>query len=87
MKDWEQLNAAVIACKNTPASPLTANKLPSKRSGNLATKPHWSKPITGFGDRNARLVLIGLAPAAHGGNRTGRIFTGNSSAQTQNGSG
>ena len=40
---------------------------------------YWSRPITGFGDPDARLLVIGLAPAAHGGNRTGRIFTGDSS--------
>jgi uracil-DNA glycosylase len=43
---------------------------------------YWGKPITGFGDLKARILLVGLAPAAHGGNRTGRIFTGDSSAQT-----
>ena len=40
---------------------------------------YWGKPLTGFGDYNARLLLVGLAPAAHGGNRTGRMFTGDSS--------
>ncbi|MFA0758823.1 MAG: hypothetical protein KEFWMYNX_001943 [Candidatus Fervidibacter sp.] len=76
MKDWGQLNATLIACKNAPASSLTANKLSNKRSGNLATKPHWSKPLAGFGDRNDRFVLIGLAPAAQGSNRTGRNLHG-----------
>lgn len=42
---------------------------------------YWGKPITGFGDPEARLVILGLAPAAHGGNRTGRVFTGDSSAR------
>ncbi len=41
---------------------------------------YWGKPLTGFGDRNAQLLILGLAPAAHGGNRTGRMFTGDSSA-------
>jgi uracil-DNA glycosylase family 4 len=40
---------------------------------------YWGRPITGFGDRNARVLLVGLAPAAHGGNRTGRMFTGDES--------
>src|SRR5271154_4383235 len=40
---------------------------------------YWGKPITGFGDPRARMVIIGLAPAAHGANRTGRIFTGDRS--------
>ena len=41
---------------------------------------YWGKPITGFGDENAELLFVGLAPAAHGGNRTGRVFTGDKSA-------
>lgn len=43
-------------------------------------QPYWKKPVPGFGDPHAQLVIIGLAPAAHGGNRTGRIFTGDASA-------
>lgn len=42
---------------------------------------YWGKPVSGFGDPKARLVVIGLAPAAHGGNRTGRVFTGDNSAR------
>ena len=44
-----------------------------------AGQKYWAKPLPGFGDPNARLVVVGLAPAAHGGNRTGRIFTGDRS--------
>ena len=40
---------------------------------------YWGRPLTGFGDSNAELLIVGLAPAAHGGNRTGRMFTGDSS--------
>jgi len=43
------------------------------------TRKYWAHPITGFGDRAARLLIVGLAPAAHGGNRTGRVFTGDRS--------
>ena len=42
---------------------------------------YWGKPIVGFGDENARLLIIGLAPAAHGGNRTGRVLTGDKSSE------
>jgi len=45
----------------------------------FSTEKYWGRPITGFGDVSAELLLIGLAPAAHGGNRTGRMFTGDSS--------
>ena len=41
---------------------------------------YWGKPIPGYGDINAKLLLVGLAPAAHGGNRTGRVFTGDKSS-------
>ncbi|MDW8093143.1 MAG: uracil-DNA glycosylase [Nitrososphaerota archaeon] len=47
-----------------------------------AGERYWAKPLPGFGDRDARILVIGLAPAAHGGNRTGRIFTGDSSGDT-----
>ncbi len=43
------------------------------------SEPYWARPLPGFGDENARLVVVGLAPAAHGGNRTGRMFTGDRS--------
>jgi uracil-DNA glycosylase family 4 len=49
---------------------------PPKR---FAGQPYWGKPISGFGDPRARLLVLGLAPAAHGGNRTGRVFTGDRS--------
>ncbi len=45
----------------------------------FAGETYWGKPVPGFGDPNARLLLVGLAPAAHGGNRTGRMFTGDES--------
>jgi uracil-DNA glycosylase family 4 len=49
------------------------------RKRQFATEPYWTRPVPGFGDPEARLLIVGLAPAAHGGNRTGRIFTGDSS--------
>jgi uracil-DNA glycosylase family 4 len=53
-----------------------AAKNPPKR---FRGEPYWAKPLPAFGDPNARLLVVGLAPAAHGGNRTGRIFTGDAS--------
>ncbi len=52
-----------------------------KKVRRFAHFDYWGHPITGFGDPKARLVVIGLAPAAHGGNRTGRVFTGDNSAK------
>jgi len=49
------------------------------RRAAFASQQYWGRPVTGFGDHAARLMVVGLAPAAHGGNRTGRIFTGDRS--------
>ena len=51
----------------------------SERRAAFATEEYWGRPIPGFGDKGARLAVVGLAPAAHGGNRTGRVFTGDRS--------
>ena len=57
--------------------------LPARRAGEEARVPdetYWGRPVPGFGDPDARLLLVGLAPAAHGANRTGRVFTGDGTA-------
>jgi uracil-DNA glycosylase len=51
----------------------------SERRASFRDETYWGKPVPGFGDRNAQIVIVGLAPAAHGGNRTGRMFTGDRS--------
>ena len=56
-----------------------ANRSPPRRSPEFATETYWGRPLPGFGDPEARVFVLGLAPAAHGGNRTGRIFTGDRS--------
>ena len=73
------LNADIVGCRRCP-------RLVTYREGVAQTKrrqyrewSYWGKPIPGFGDPQARLYVLGLAPAAHGGNRTGRIFTGDRS--------
>src|ERR687884_2329191 len=56
--------------------------VPTQRSrvaNAFVDQEYWGKPVPGFGDPSARILLVGLAPAAHGGNRTGRIFTGDRS--------
>jgi uracil-DNA glycosylase len=75
----EALNARIVRCRRCP-------RLVAHREAVAATPPrrylgqtYWARPLPGFGDPNARLLLVGLAPAAHGGNRTGRIFTGDES--------
>ncbi|HXW78381.1 MAG TPA: uracil-DNA glycosylase [Acidimicrobiales bacterium] len=51
----------------------------SERRAAFATEEYWGRPLPGFGDKGARMAVVGLAPAAHGGNRTGRVFTGDRS--------
>src|SRR5712692_9139918 len=75
----ENLNNKIIRCKKCKrlvSYIRTETKNKVKRFNN---QKYWGRPLTGFGDINARLLLVGLAPAAHGGNRTGRMFTGDSS--------
>ena len=55
-------------------------KIATEKRRQYIDQNYWGKPITGYGDTNAQLLMIGLAPAAHGGNRTGRVFTGDKSA-------
>lgn len=74
-----RLAARIVRCRQCP-------RLVAHREGVAAAPPrrfqgqsYWARPLPGFGDPDARLLLVGLAPAAHGGNRTGRIFTGDES--------
>ena len=55
-------------------------KIASEKRKQYESEVYWGKPITGFGEINAQVIIVGLAPAAHGGNRTGRVFTGDKSA-------
>ena len=52
-----------------------------KKENNIKNEVYWGKPVPGFGDQKAEILILGLAPAAHGGNRTGRLFTGDKSAE------
>jgi len=75
----DELNADITGCrrcKRLVRCRESAAKPPPKRFANHA---YWAKPVPGFGDPAARVLVVGLAPAAHGGNRTGRVFTGDRS--------
>ena len=73
------LNKTIINCKKCPRLVNFVKKISlEKRKQNINEK-YWGKPVTGFGDLNAKIMIIGLAPAAHGGTRTGRAFTGDKS--------
>lgn len=76
---WDELERTVIGCRRCPR--LVAWREETARVKRRAYRydEYWGKPVSGWGDRDARVLTVGLAPAAHGGNRTGRIFTGDSS--------
>lgn len=79
MNQLEILNREIITCTRCPR--LVAYRAEVGRIKRRAYRDwdYWAKPVPGFGDPRARLMLIGLAPGAHGANRTGRVFTGDSS--------
>ncbi len=76
---WSQLSGAVADCRICPR--LVAHRERVAREKRAAFRDHeyWGRAVPGVGDRNARLLIVGLAPAAHGANRTGRMFTGDRS--------
>ncbi len=75
------LNKKIIACKKCKRLKKFREKIAKKKRKQYINEKYWGKPITGFGDLNGKILLVGLAPAAHGGNRTGRVFTGDKSAE------
>lgn len=78
--DLQELCAQVIACQRCPRLVEYRARVAAEKRRMYRQEEYWGKPIPGFGDRAARLLIVGLAPAAHGGNRTGRMFTGDRSA-------
>jgi uracil-DNA glycosylase len=66
----------IIACEQCPRLREYCQRIAREKRKAFRDETYWAKPVPGFGDPNARLLLIGLAPAAHGANRTGRVFTG-----------
>jgi uracil-DNA glycosylase family 4 len=79
MHTLDQLNRSIIQCRNCPRLVRWREDCARKPPRRYAGQTYWAKPLPGFGDPNARLLIVGLAPAAHGGNRTGRMFTGDRS--------
>ena len=75
----ESLNAEILGCRLCPRLASYVRDVAEKRPRRFAGEEYHAAPLPGFGDANARLLVVGLAPAAHGGNRTGRMFTGDSS--------
>ena len=75
-----KLNKSIIKCRKCIRLVNFREKIAIEKRRQYSDQVYWGKPITGYGDINARLLMVGLAPAAHGGNRTGRVFTGDKSA-------
>src|SRR3954464_5242197 len=73
------LNEAVIACRRCPRLVEWRELVAHEKRLAFRDQEYWGKPMQGFGDPDASVLVLGLAPAAHGGNRTGRIFTGDRS--------
>jgi uracil-DNA glycosylase family 4 len=73
------LRDEVVACRACPRLVAWRETVAAERRASYRDETYWGRPIPGFGDAAARVVVVGLAPAAHGGNRTGRVFTGDRS--------
>ena len=75
----EALRAEVVACRACPRLVAWRERIAREKVARFRDEPYWGRPVPGFGDPAARILVVGLAPAAHGGNRTGRVFTGDRS--------
>ena len=75
-----KLNKSIIKCSKCPRLVKFRNKISNEKRKQYQNETYWGKPITGFGDVDGKLLFVGLAPAAHGGTRTGRVFTGDRSS-------
>jgi len=78
-KSINQINKTIINCKKCPRLASYIRQVAKNKVKRFQSEKYWGKPLPGLGDPKAELLLVGLAPAAHGGNRTGRMFTGDSS--------
>jgi uracil-DNA glycosylase len=79
---WRELEGDIIACRLCPRLVEWREEIAAQKRRVFSDWEYWGKPVPGFGDHEARLLIIGLAPGAHGSNRTGRMFTGDSSGDT-----
>ena len=75
----KKLNKTIIKCKKCPRLTNFIKKVSTEKRKQNKNEKYWGKPVTGFGSYKAKLMILGLAPAAHGGTRTGRAFTGDKS--------
>jgi uracil-DNA glycosylase len=76
----DDLGREIVDCRRCPRLVAWREELARVKRAAFADDEYWGRPVPGFGDPEARIVVLGLAPAGHGGNRTGRVFTGDRSA-------
>ena len=79
MSGFSGLNEAIISCERCERLRSYCQAVASQKKREFRDHDYWGKPVPGFGDQGARVWIVGLAPAAHGANRTGRVFTGDKS--------
>lgn len=77
----DEMNARLIRCTKCPRLVEFRQSIATSKRNSYKDHEYWGKPVPGFGDINAELLIIGLAPGAHGSNRTGRVFTGDHSGK------
>jgi uracil-DNA glycosylase family 4 len=75
----DALTAEIVSCRKCPRLVAWREQIAHDKRAAFRDWHYWGRPVPGFGDPHARLLVVGLAPAAHGGNRTGRVFTGDRS--------
>jgi uracil-DNA glycosylase len=78
---WDALNGHIVACRRCPRLIAHCEQVAATKRASFAEWDYWGKPVPNFGDSRANLLIVGLAPAAHGANRTGRMFTGDRSGE------
>ncbi len=81
MESLAALTAEIVACRACPRLVAWREEVASEKRAAFRDEDYWGRPVPGFGDPDARIVIVGLAPAAHGANRTGRMFTGDRSGE------
>jgi uracil-DNA glycosylase family 4 len=81
MSTFNSLQKEIISCKKCPRLVNWRKEIATTKVRRFSEEQYWGKPVPGFGDTNAEILLVGLAPAAHGANRTGRMFTGDESGK------
>src|SRR6185369_16638750 len=75
----EEVRSSIVSCERCTRLRSYCQRVAREKKRAHRDDTYWARPVPGFGDPQARLLLVGLAPAAHGGNRTGRVFTGDRS--------